>query len=1020
MEADAETVPDKDCLMGDAARDASDAYACLGAVRGPYVSESISGGWAQPEEDEEVEVHFSDHLAEGEYDVRSDVIRPRGAAEAPRPGVAMEVEARRRPGPDCPICLQSLEDQGRHCVCPCGTSFHGTCVATYVTSQAEQGGVVKCPSCASIWPEEVYSPCLGDQPELQQRFERAKKSQEELLSRSNGNDASPDPIAEPTAPVRAASVQMPVPAGPLTAPMTYMAPPVTMGPAPVTAVEVAAPVMMAPPVTQVQDRRNVSSPKRRLEYHTILREQATVEETLVEVPQVLQEEIIREVPVPRYSEVIKEIELPYFEARERIIEVPMQLIEESCVEVPRVERLEVIKEVPKAAARKVPKHVEKPIVLFPGTERLSMAFCFGVHSGRVEKPENHFVTKEVPVPLQEIHDNIIEEIPKVEVRYVEKTVEVPQIEWVERVVEVPQITYEECGRLRSETKGGARTCLGAGKHGRIVEVPQKEVREIVKQVPKPVVQYVDKKVPKHVMQYFEQVRDKICVLKQEVAVEVPEVQAVELITQVPKPQYEPVPKEIPLYQIQVQERVEQTPITLRQERAVPVEKIETLQVNRQVPKPMVEYVEKAVPRVETQAVEKEVEVPMVTRQEVIVEVPQVQVAEVIREMPKEMTQQIVKEVPKYQMEYVNKVLEALKPQRYESGSPMRSARTVAGASGYGPLLGSGRTVPVATEPSMGVGTAGRAVSYGMQSASSAISASSFRVARPPGSAMDAFSALDRNGDGVITREEWEAARADVQADGTSELSPRTKEALARLGIRPCPQCRVMIQKQADGLFTGCDKMTCRCGCMFCFRCGSEARAGGVARCRCVGPQHSYIPRSAVLSNYEGAWVFPSALDVDLTKRPKGRSKTTSARLQRESKALAKDRHDPPPLIRIAHEAGQLRWHFIMEGPLESAFEGGRYWGNLDMPQEPRQDYPFQPPLVRFRTPTGRFKVDTWLCRTQLDYHPEGWQPSWTLSGFLLALLALLCGLDDGVIDALGGRSHRAYTWILHMQHACWF
>ena len=32
--------------------------------------------------------------------------------------------------------------------------------------------------------------------------------------------------------------------------MTYMAPPVTMGPAPVTAVEVAAPVMMAPPVTR--------------------------------------------------------------------------------------------------------------------------------------------------------------------------------------------------------------------------------------------------------------------------------------------------------------------------------------------------------------------------------------------------------------------------------------------------------------------------------------------------------------------------------------------------------------------------------------------------------------------------------------------------------------------------------------------------------------------------------------------------------------------------------------------------
>lgn len=66
----------------------------------------------------------------------------------------------------------------------------------------------------------------------------------------------------------------------------------------------------------------------------------------------------------------------------------------------------------------------------------------------------------------------------------------------------------------------------------------------------------------------------------------------------------------------------------------------------------------------------------------------------------------------------SKLSQEVKPQRYESGSPMRSARTVAGASGYGPLLGSGRTVPVATEPSMGVGTAGRAVSYGMQSASS--------------------------------------------------------------------------------------------------------------------------------------------------------------------------------------------------------------------------------------------------------------------------------------------------------------
>ena len=50
------------------------------------------------------------------------------------------------------------------------------------------------------------------------------------------------------------------------------------------------------------------------------------------------------------------------------------------------------------------------------------------------------MSKEVPVTLQAIHDNIVEvpqveivevvkEVPKVEIRYVEKTVEVPTIEW---------------------------------------------------------------------------------------------------------------------------------------------------------------------------------------------------------------------------------------------------------------------------------------------------------------------------------------------------------------------------------------------------------------------------------------------------------------------------------------------------------------------------------------------------------------------------------------------------------------
>ncbi|CAJ1461629.1 unnamed protein product [Effrenium voratum] len=214
------------------------------------------------------------------------------------------------------------------------------------------------------------------------------------------------------------------------------------------------------------------------------------------------------------------------------------------------------------------------------------------------------------------------------------------------------------------------------------------------------------------------------------------------------------------------------------------------------------------------------------------------------------------------------------------------------------------------------------------------------------------------------------------------MSPRTQEALRPYGIRACPRCKAMIQKQADGLFTGCDKMTCRCGCMFCFQCGQEAR-GGVARCRCVGAHHAFIPQSVVLENYQGAW-GAAPVDMDLTKRSRGRlSPVAVARLQREAKVLAKD---PPPLVRVAHRSNQS-WHFLLgPGPLDTPFAGGLYWGEMEMPK----DYPYDPPLVRFRTPNGRFKVDTWLCRTQLDYHPEGWQPAWTISGLLLALLALLC------------------------------
>ncbi|CAE8706135.1 unnamed protein product [Polarella glacialis] len=232
-------------------------------------------------------------------------------------------------------------------------------------------------------------------------------------------------------------------------------------------------------------------------------------------------------------------------------------------------------------------------------------------------------------------------------------------------------------------------------------------------------------------------------------------------------------------------------------------------------------------------------------------------------------------------------------------------------------------------------------------------------------------------------------REDEHRVEEAPVSPRTEEALKRLGVRPCPRCRCLIQKQAEGLLTGCDKMTCRCGSMFCFRCGMEARAGGVARCRCVGAHHGFIAQSQVLNNYTlfSSSSRPPAADQDLTKRPKGTaSKEAASRLRKELKAIL---NDPPPFVHIyCDESNLLLWHFLIQGPPDTPYEGGWYWGKLEIPK----DYPFWPPLIKMFTPSGRFEVDTWLCRTQADYHPEGWQPAWAIGSLLIALLALIC--DD--------------------------
>lgn len=72
-------------------------------------------------------------------------------------------------------------------------------------------------------------------------------------------------------------------------------------------------------------------------------------------------------------------------------------------------------------------------------------------------------------------------------------------------------------------------------------------------------------------------------------------------------------------------------------------------------------------------------------------------------------------------------------------------------------------------------------------------------------------------------------------------------------FRKCPKCKTIIEKGPSkeilGIFEipGCDKMTCRCGHQFCFRCGAAK-----GQCRCTGNEHEFFSHDDVIKDYPGA------------------------------------------------------------------------------------------------------------------------------------------------------------------------
>ncbi|KAA0186306.1 Ubiquitin conjugating enzyme 6 [Fasciolopsis buskii] len=113
------------------------------------------------------------------------------------------------------------------------------------------------------------------------------------------------------------------------------------------------------------------------------------------------------------------------------------------------------------------------------------------------------------------------------------------------------------------------------------------------------------------------------------------------------------------------------------------------------------------------------------------------------------------------------------------------------------------------------------------------------------------------------------------------------------------------------------------------------------------------------------------------------SSTATQRLTQDYLRLVRD---PVPFVSAAPLPSNIyEWHYVIKGPSHSVYRGGYYHGKLIFPKE----FPFGPPSILMITPNGRFACNTRLCLSISDFHPDSWNPAWSVSSILTGLLSFM-------------------------------
>jgi len=121
----------------------------------------------------------------------------------------------------------------------------------------------------------------------------------------------------------------------------------------------------------------------------------------------------------------------------------------------------------------------------------------------------------------------------------------------------------------------------------------------------------------------------------------------------------------------------------------------------------------------------------------------------------------------------------------------------------------------------------------------------------------------------------------------------------------------------------------------------------------------------------------------MSRKSNSATRGALSRLRQDYLRLKKD---PIPYV-IAEPVPSdiLEWHYVVSGPENTPYDGGYYHGKLVFPR----DFPFKPPAIYMITPNGRFRTNKKLCLSISDFHPDTWNPAWSVSTILTGLLSFM-------------------------------